>query len=50
MPKSQVVPLFNEWLDLMVKAFERLSLAEFKELEDKIISEIQHSRKDQNAH
>jgi hypothetical protein len=43
--KSQITPLFNEWLTLMEKAYEQLSKDDFLKLEDKIKEEIAFHRK-----
>lgn len=44
--KSQVQPIFDQWLTLMEGAFEALSAEEFSQLEDKIRNEITTSRRD----
>lgn len=43
--KSQVIPMFNEWLTLMERAYEILNKKEFRELENKIKAEIAYHRK-----
>lgn len=43
--KSQVPVFFDEWLTLMERAFETLSLKEFEELENRIKTEIAARRK-----
>lgn len=43
--KSQVAPLFDEWLTLMEKAHELLTKEEFRKLEDQIKTEIAFHRK-----
>jgi hypothetical protein len=43
--KSQIIPIFNEWLTLMERAFNDLSKVEFRQLEDKIRNEIAFHRK-----
>jgi predicted nucleotide-binding protein (sugar kinase/HSP70/actin superfamily) len=44
--KSKIKPLFDEWLTLMEKAYDILTFAEFRKLEDKIKDEIRaHHRR-----
>jgi len=43
--KSQVSVFFNEWLDLMQEAYDQLTSEQFAELEEKILTEIKHARK-----
>jgi hypothetical protein len=43
--KSQIYDLFNQWLDLMEKAYTLCSKEEFHELEEKIKHEIRFHRR-----
>lgn len=42
--KSQVGPIFGQWLAFMEEAYEALTREEFRQLEDKILAEVNFHR------